>query len=90
MRLPERGEHPAARDPDKATGNHIAEEMVVGADQADRDSGHRERVKRAPSRIIDPQHRDHGAGDGGVAGGERRIGVPAMEEIEAVGAVAQK
>src|SRR5262249_3021837 len=31
MRLPERGEHPAARDPDKAAGNHIAEKMIVGA-----------------------------------------------------------
>jgi hypothetical protein len=90
MRLPERGEHPAARNPDKAAGDHIAEEMVVGADQADRDSGDRKRVKRAPSRIIDPQYRDHRASDGGVAGGERCIGVPAMEEIEAVGAVAQE
>jgi len=45
MRLSERGEHPGARNPDKTAGDHIAEEMIIGADQADRDTSHREGVE---------------------------------------------
>jgi len=90
MRLPERGEHPATRDSDKATGNHVADEMVVGADQSDCDREHRQHVKPPPRRVADPQNRDDRAGDGGVARWERRVGVAAVEEVKSIDAIVQE
>jgi hypothetical protein len=43
VRLPERGDHPAARDADKADGKHIAEEMIVGRETLKKRSWERER-----------------------------------------------
>lgn len=90
MRLPERDEHPTGRDADKATGDHVAHEMVIGADESDGDGEHRQRVKPSPRRIIDPQDRDHRAGDGGVARRERCIAVAAVKEVKTIDAVAQE
>ena len=39
MRVPLRGEHSAARDAHKAAGDHVAEEMIVGADEVNADRG---------------------------------------------------
>ena len=41
VRLPQRGEHPAARDAHKAAGDHVAEKMIVSGDEADADRGRR-------------------------------------------------
>lgn len=73
-----------------AAGNHVAYEMIIGADKPDSNRKHRKRVKPPPSRIIDPQDRDHRAGNGGVARRERCIGVPAVEEIKSIDAVVQE
>ena len=35
VRLPQRGEHPAARGAHKAAGDHVAEKMIVSGDEAD-------------------------------------------------------
>ena len=90
MRLPERGEHPAAGDPDKAAGDNVAHEVIIGADKPDGNGKDRKRVKQSPPRIIDPQNRDHRASDRGVARRERRVGVAAAEEIKAIDSVVQK
>ncbi len=41
---PKRRRHPTGRDADKAAGDDVAQEMVIGADEADGDRRHRQRV----------------------------------------------
>src|SRR5574338_1530542 len=40
VRLPQRGEHPAAGDADEAAGNHVAHEVIIGADKPDGNREH--------------------------------------------------
>lgn len=54
--LPKRGQHPAARNADETAGDHITEEVEIGADKPDGNGEDRERIKRPPRRIVDPQN----------------------------------
>ena len=73
--------------PTKPASDHIAEEVVIGADQPDRDRQHDQRIKRPQPGIQDPKHRDHGAGRRRVSGGERGVAGPAVKRVEAIGTV---
>jgi len=59
--------------------------MTISDTVADRHYG--EHIKRPQLRIEHPEHRDQSANRGSVPGRERRVALPAMKEVKAVGAV---
>src|SRR5262249_58204732 len=88
--LPQRNGEPAGPDSEKCAGNHVADKMEVGSDEADADDGHRERIEDAVSRIANPEDRRHRANRRHVAGGKSGEAWPAVKRVEAVDAVADE
>src|SRR6516164_3353150 len=69
-RFPHQHGEPAGRGADEAAGDDVAEEVEVGAEEADDDEADHDRVERAPVRIALPQHRHGGAHRRGVPDGK--------------------
>src|SRR5260221_8257696 len=83
---PENGRagHQADTPAEIAAGNHVAEEVIVSADQPGRDEYHDRKTEGPHSRAGVPQYRCSCGDDGRVPGREGRPAEPAVEEAEAV------
>src|SRR5690348_14975794 len=86
-RFPHKYREPAGRGADESAGGDVAQEVEVGAEQADDDKADEDGAERAPAPIAQPQHRHGRAHRRGVAGREGFVGASGAEEIKAVDAV---
>src|SRR5262249_14707193 len=86
-KLPGEDGEPSNRCAEETARDHIAEEMKIGADEADRDGDNKDGIERATPRTENPQDTPHHTDGLGRPERKRDKPRPAMKWIEAIDTV---